>query len=298
MWYFNSNNAKRVLVFSTALFLTVGLTACGKSGKKHHSNPTTPPVVTPPIVTDPPFEATAFAGNIKIFPTDVVTSILSMDHAITATYVLDDEGVEKLVFYFEDTEGETTPGADLAGIDSTEYFLSVYIPETSTVCVKYPDYFEHTSRVNGDLTSDAITFKYCADDVIQAETLADDWIPVASEYFTAESVFETLTDDGNVQTFNVSASVDYKDDVVLYTSIPEVTNFEAIYSPTLNTVCINFISTYELWSFEARVNGVSTMNSTTDGLETYLGDDLVINKTLFLIGCTYDIEDWKVENNQ
>lgn len=300
MWYFNSSNSKRVLISMMALLLTMGLTACGNGGGgKGSSNPPTQPPIQPPTQppVTPPYEATAFVGNWKKLPEQVANSVLYMGHAYTATYVTDENGVEKLVFYFEDVEGESTPGAELAGIDSTDYLLTVYIPEENTVCVKFPDFYEHTAPVVGDIESDAITFKYCADDVIQAKALADDWVPVNTEYFQAQAVFNTMSDDGKGGlTFNVSASVDFDGNVVLYTSMPEVASYEAIYSEKLNAVCINFISTFDFWSFEARVNGVATTNYGTDGLETYLGDDLVIDKVLFLIGCSYDLEELTGDN--
>ena len=262
------------------------LTGCG-SGSDGSSDPIPTPDPTP---TPTPFEAKAFTGFMPAFAGDVALAIVS-GHAITATRQLDAEGDEKIYFYFENEEGEDIAGASDFGIDAA-LFPALYMEDDGVVCLQYAGYVEFTTRVKGDITSDAITFRQCDTNTIQAADISEDWQPTYMEFVSLTQLAGSIiTDSEGDLSFNLKATTDTEGDVRLYLSSPFNATFEALVDVDRGIICSNFIQSSEVGAFITRVTGSDELS--TEGLAAYLGDDLVRDKIVFLPDCNYDLADWQ-----
>lgn len=276
----------RVLIAATVA-LSALLGGCG-SGGDGSTNPTPTPDPSPDPT--PTFTPTAFTGFMPAFEGDVALAIVS-GHAITATHQLDINGDEKIYFYFENEEGEDIAGASDYGINAS-IFPALYLEEDGIVCLQYAGYFEYTTSVKGDITSDAITFRQCGTDVIQAVDISEDWQPTYMEFVSITQLADSIvTDSAGDQSFNVKATTDSEGDVRLYISNPFNATFEALVDVDRGIICSNFIQTGEVGAFFTRVTGSDELS--TEGLAAYLGDDLVRDKIVFLPDCNYDLADWQ-----
>lgn len=276
----------RVLIAATVA-LSALLGGCG-SGGGGSTNPTPTPDPTPDPT--PTYTPTAFTGFMPAFEGDVALAIVS-GHAITATRQLDTNGDEKIYFYFENEEGENIAGASDYGIDAS-IFPALYLEEDGIVCLQYAGYFEYTTSVKGDITSDAITFRQCGTDVIQATDISEDWQPTYMEFVSITQLADSIvTDSAGDQSFNLKATTDTAGDVRLYISNPFNATFEALVDVDRGIICSNFIQTGEVGAFFTRVTGSDELS--TEGLAAYLGDDLVRDKIVFLPDCNYDLADWQ-----
>ena len=65
------------------------------------------------------------------------------------------------------------------------------------VCMQYAGYFEFTTSVEGDITSDSITFRQCGSDVIQAADISEDWQPTYTEFVSLAQLPEIILIDSN-----------------------------------------------------------------------------------------------------
>lgn len=272
----------RVLLAATVALSAISLGGCnGGGGGGGSSNPTPP---------DTTFTPKAFAGFLPPFEGDVALAIVN-GHAITATRQLDLNGDEKIYFYFENEEGEDIAGASDYGIDAS-IFPALYLEEDGVVCLQYAGYFEYTTSVKGDITSDAITFRQCDTDVIQAADISEDWQPTYMEFVSlAQLAGSIVTDSAGDQSFNLKATTDTEGDVRLYISNPFNATFEALVDVDRGIICSNFMQTGEVGAFFTRVTGSDELS--TEGLAAYLGDDLVRDKVIFLPDCNYDLADWQ-----
>ncbi|WP_045859703.1 hypothetical protein [Teredinibacter purpureus] len=276
----------RVLIAATVA-LSALLGGCG-SGGGGSTNPTPTPDPTPDPT--PTFTPTAFTGFMPAFEGDVALAIVS-GHAITATRQLDINGDEKIYFYFENEEGEDIAGASDYDIDAS-IFPALYLEEDGIVCLQYAGYFEYTTSVKGDITSDAITFRQCDTDGIQAADISEDWQPTYMEFVSITQLADSIvTDSAGDQSFNLKATTDTEGDVRLYISNPFNATFEALVDVDRGIICSNFIQTGEVGAFFTRVTGSDELS--TEGLAAYLGDDLVRDKIVFLPDCNYDLADWQ-----
>lgn len=277
----------RILIAAT-MALSALLGGCDNGGGGS-SNPT--PTPTPdPTPTPTPFEATAFTGFMPAFDGDVALAIVS-GHAITATRQLDVNGDEKIYFYFENEEGEDITGASDYGINAS-IFPALYLEDDGVVCLQYAGYVEFTTSVKGDITSDAITFRQCDTNTIQAADISEDWQPTYMEFVNLTQLAGTIiTDSAGDQSFNLKATTDNEGDVRLYLSSPFNATFEALVDVDRGIICSNFMQTGEVGAFFTRVTGSDELS--TEGLAVYLGDTLMKDKIVFLPDCNYDLADWQ-----
>lgn len=277
----------RILIAATVA-LSALLGGCDNGGGSS-SSPTPTPDPTPDP-TPTPFTPKAFTGFMAPFAGDVAAAIVS-GHAITTTRQLDVNGDEKIYFYFENAEGEDITGASEYGIDAA-LFPALYLEEDNVVCMQYAGYFEYTTSVTGDITSDAITFRQCDTDTIQAADISEDWLPTYMEFVSLTQLTDSLiTDSEGNFSFNLKATTDTEGDVRLYLSNPFNASFEALVDVDRGIICSNFISSSEVGAFITRVTGSDELS--TDGLTAYLGDDLMRDKVVFLPDCNYDLADWQ-----
>ncbi|MDY6918610.1 MAG: hypothetical protein SV765_00180 [Pseudomonadota bacterium] len=272
----------RVLLAATVALSAISLGGCGGGGGGGGSSNPTPPDTT--------FTPKAFAGFMPPFEGDVALAIVN-GHAITATRQLDLNSDEKIYFYFENEEGEDIAGASDYGIDAS-IFPALYLEEEGVVCLQYAGYFEYTTSVKGDITSDAITFRQCGTDVIQAADISEDWQPTYMEFVSlAQLAGSIITDSADDQSFNLKATTDTEGDVRLYISNPFNATFEALIDVDRGIICSNFMQTGEVGAFFTRVTGSDELS--TEGLAAYLGDDFVRDKVVFFPDCNYDLADWQ-----
>ena len=275
------------IVIAATVALSALLGGCDNGGGGS-SNPTPTPDPTPDPT--PTFTPKAFTGFMPAFEGDVALAIVS-GHAITATRQLDVEGDEKIYFYFENEEGEDITGASDYGIDAA-LFPALYLEDDGVVCLQYAGYVEFTTSVKGDITSDAITFRQCDINTIQAADISEDWLPTYMEFVSlTQLVGSIVTDSEGDQSFNLQVTTDTEGDVRLYLSSPFNATFEALVDVDRGIICSNFIQSSEVGAFITRVTGSDELS--TDGLAAYLGDDLVRDKIVFLPDCNYDLADWQ-----
>ena len=275
------------IVIAATVALSALLGGCDNGGGGS-SNPTPTPDPTPDPT--PTFTPTAFTGFMPAFEGDVALAIVS-GHAITATRQLDINGDEKIYFYFENEEGEDIAGASDYGIDAS-IFPALYMEDDGVVCLQYAGYVEFTTSVKGDITSDAITFRQCDINTIQAADISEDWQPTYMEFVSlTQLVGSIVTDSEGDQSFNLQATTDTEGDVRLYLFSPFNATFEALVDVDRGIICSNFIQSSEVGAFITRVTGSDELS--TDGLAAYLGDDLVRDKIVFLPDCNYDLADWQ-----
>ena len=275
------------IVIAATVALSALLGGCDNGGGGS-SNPTPTPDPTPDPT--PTFTPTAFTGFMPAFEGDVALAIVS-GHAITATRQLDINGDEKIYFYFENEEGEDITGASDFGIDAS-IIPALYLEDDGVVCLQYAGYFEYTTSVKGDITSDAITFRQCDTDVIQAADISEDWQPTYMEFVSLTQLAGSIiTDSEGDQSFNLQATTDNEGDVRLYLSNPFNASFEALVDVDRGIICSNFIQTGEVGAFFTRVTGSDELS--TEGLAVYLGDTLMKDKIVFLPDCNYDLADWQ-----
>lgn len=279
----------RIAITASVVLSAILLGGCDNGGGGS-SNPTPTPDPTPDPT--PTFTPTAFTGFIPGFDGEVAQAIVN-GHAITATRQLDVNGDEKIYFYFENEEGEDIAGAGDYGIDAA-LFPALFLEEDGVVCLQYAGYFEYTTSVKGDITSDAITFRQCDSDVIQASDISEDWQPTYMEFVSLTQLAGTLiTDSEENLSFNLQATTDTEGDVRLYISSPFNATFEALVDVDRGIICSNFITSSgtDVGAFITRVTGSDELS--TDGLTAYLGDDLLKDKIVFLPDCNYDLADWQ-----
>ncbi len=275
----------RIAITASVVLSAILLGGCDNGGGGS-SNPTPTPDPTPT------FTPTAYTGFMPGFDGEVAQAIIN-GHAITSTRQLDVNGDEKIYFYFENEEGEDIAGASDYGIDAA-LFPALYLEEDGVVCLQYAGYFEYTTSVKGDITSDAITFRQCGSDVIQASDISEDWQPTYMEFVSLAQLAGTvITDSEDNLSFNLQATTDTEGDVRLFISSPFNATFEALVDVDRGIICSNFITSSgtDVGAFITRVTGSDELSS--DGLAAYLGDDLVRDKIVFLPDCNYDLADWQ-----
>ncbi|MFL0809113.1 MAG: hypothetical protein K6L76_01740 [Agarilytica sp.] len=268
------------------------LVGCG-SGGGGSNNPTTTPTPTPdpdPVV----FTPTADVGFVAIFILEpaVAFEIANNDHPITVTRQLDAEGDEKLYFHFANQEGEDIDGAENMTADAA-IFPVVYLEEDGIVCIQAPaGYVPHTNDLIGDVTATDVTFQQCAGDVIQAADISEDWIPTYMESINGTQVVGSfITDPDGLTVGNISATTDLEGDIRLYLSNPFNAVQEALVDVERGIICANYVSTVVTGAFMTRVTGTDEVS--TEGLDTYLGSDLIKDKVIFLSDCNYDLAAWQ-----
>ncbi|MCU7807003.1 MAG: hypothetical protein KZQ73_03920 [Candidatus Thiodiazotropha sp. (ex Semelilucina semeliformis)] len=272
--------------FVLPVALSAILSACGGGGGSSSNDGGDPP--------PPPFEATADVGFVSIFVVEpaVAFEIASNGHPITVTRQQDAEGDEKLYFHFENQPGEDIDGAENMGVDSA-IFPVVYHEDDGIVCIQAPaGYSSHTNDLIGDVTATGVTFQQCASDVIQAADISEDWTPTLLEGITGTQVVSTfITDPDGITVGNISATTDLDGDVRLYISDPFNAAMEALVDVDRGIICADYISTAMTGAFMTRVTGTNAVS--TDGLDQYLGSDLVRDKVIFISDCNYDIAEWQ-----
>ena len=277
------------LAVSVALCAT--LIGCGGDGGSNHPTTTPTPTPDPDPVT---FTPTADVGFVAIFVLEpaVTFEIAGNGHPITVTRQLDAEGDEKLYFHFANQEGEDIDGAENMTADAA-IFPVVYQEEDGIVCIQAPaGYVPHTNDLIGDVTATGVTFQQCGSDVIQAADISEDWTPTLLEGITGTQVVSTfIADPDGLTVGNISATTDLDGDVRLYISDPFNAAMEALVDIERGVICANYISTAMTGAFMTRVSGTDAVS--TDGLDAYLGDDLVRDKVIFLSDCNYDINEWQ-----
>ena len=240
------------------------------------------------------FTPTADVGFVAIFALEpaVAFEIASNDHPITVTRQLDAEGDEKLYFHFENQEAEDIDGAENMTADAA-IFPVVYQEEDGIVCIQAPaGYAAHTNDLIGDVTATDVTFQQCDSDTIQAADISEDWIPTYLEGINGSQVVASfITDPDGITVGNISATTDLEGDIRLYLSNPFNAVEEALVDVERGIICANYISTVVTGAFMTRVTGTDEVS--TDGLDAYLGDDLIRDKVIFLSDCNYDLAEWQ-----
>lgn len=272
--------------FTLGTAICAVLAACGGGGSSSSS--------TNDDGGDPVFTPKADVGFVAIFALEpaVAFEIASNDHPITVTRQLDAEGDEKLYFHFENQEGEDIDGAENMNADAAT-FPVVYQEEDGIVCIQAPaGYAAHTNDLIGDVTATDVTFQQCGSDVIQAADISENWIPTYLEGINGSQVVASfITDPDGITVGNISATTDLEGDIRLYLSNPFNAVEEALVDVDRGIICANYISTVVTGAFMTRVTGTDEVS--TDGLDAYLGDDLIRDKVIFLSDCNYDLAAWQ-----
>lgn len=281
---------RKLVVVITMVLGAIFLEGCGGGSNKSGGGGTTPPPPPPP----PSFEPSAFVGFISVFAAEPAVAFeVTNDHPITVTRQLDAEGDEKLYFHFENQEGEDIDGAENMGVDSAT-FPVVYLEDQAIVCIQNPagDYFAHSNNIIGDLSAGGVSFQYCGTDVIQADEISENWLPTYMETIDGLQVVSTFVEDGDgITVGNLSVTTDLEGDVRIYISNPFTAFEEALVDVERGIICSNFILTAGTGAFMTRVTGTDEVS--TEGLDQYLGDDLVRDKVIFLSDCNYDLAEWQ-----